>query len=1007
MSVRKNTRSLQLGRGIERLEARQMFADGTAIVEFVSKPSEILNDDPVDITVRYMLTGNSKNGPWDVNSLALYDNDTVINDKIRETTSLRISRQDRWYQHTFHDVDLANFVDSTDGSVDLFAQVKIDDKKLNFVDAKDSTPIYEIQAYSDLEASGISVSDRTVEPGQAIWVNFNVRNNGVAAARASETGVMFSSDATIGRSDRLVGLESLWRLGPDKTNSERRRVTIPENAVVGESYYIGTIVDYGNDNNEGTGESNNNSAQPVRVTVVDPRADLVVNSISVEHRASNFIVETVSPGQGLKLNTEIGNVGNSRASLFNLEFYWSSTHNGTTQKIADNWIATINAGNTNDEWTWHTVPDVPSGTYYITVVADSEAEVGESNEANNSLSIPVEVYNHKTLIDFVPGVTVITPGFQLSGSEDGTPQKYTMEMAEAILERAYGTGSDRGSIFISDPHTGEWVSPGERFDDNLFGSWRENSNDANDEIVLIYDWSWESNRINKGWSEAAGDNLFAGLADEFAIGDQTIDLLDRPLHFIGASRGTVVNTHAVRRIDEYFPEVTVDHFTTLDPHPASGAGLIADYGSEDKELVLPGNVAYADNFFRRDRFYEAPDPDFNGVEVPGAVNLELNESTLTFSGSPLEHSDVPIWYIGTIVPHADKIRIFNVNNILYKDWWNARETFSPGIETLSGRALVGYAYSRIGGRTPHTELMDRSQFAFDEKPASLFNGDFEYGNRALNNIPGWERHGGGGAGDLDGGYLQLANGDATRTHNLTYFPSDVTAVEFDYRVNDADAEDVLRVSVGDRTLAEITLTEPQTDIVRDYAVPLNFEHDGFVDSLSFALINPNGESLQSAVRIDNVELVNLPFDTVPPDDTPVSCDVTGDGSCNAMDIDAIHASIRNSTFQAAADYDGNGQVTASDADYWISELMNTSRGDANLDGSIDFLDFLLVSANYGQQAGWRAGDFDGDGSVAFADFLFLSQDFGQRTVATGATSDGWSDLHDQVLAEFASSNGKI
>lgn len=52
-------------------------------------------------------------------------------------------------------------------------------------------------------------------------------------------------------------------------------------------------------------------------------------------------------------------------------------------------------------------------------------------------------------------------------------------------------------------------------------------------------------------------------------------------------------------------------------------------------------------------------------------------------------------------------------------------------------------------------------------------------------------------------------------------------------------------------------------------------------------------------------------------------------------------------------------------------------GDANLDGTVDFSDYLLLNENYGlENATWSDGDFDGDGIVAFSDYLLLTNNFG-------------------------------
>ena len=56
-------------------------------------------------------------------------------------------------------------------------------------------------------------------------------------------------------------------------------------------------------------------------------------------------------------------------------------------------------------------------------------------------------------------------------------------------------------------------------------------------------------------------------------------------------------------------------------------------------------------------------------------------------------------------------------------------------------------------------------------------------------------------------------------------------------------------------------------------------------------------------------------------------------------------------------------------------------GDIDMDGSVGFADFLVLSANFGMAGGPDAGDIDGDGSVGFPDFLVLSSNFGQSAAA--------------------------
>ncbi len=64
-------------------------------------------------------------------------------------------------------------------------------------------------------------------------------------------------------------------------------------------------------------------------------------------------------------------------------------------------------------------------------------------------------------------------------------------------------------------------------------------------------------------------------------------------------------------------------------------------------------------------------------------------------------------------------------------------------------------------------------------------------------------------------------------------------------------------------------------------------------------------------------------------------------------------------------------------------------GDANLDGTVGFVDFIHFQGHFGQDGGWIDGDFNGDGTVGFIDFLILQGNF-----------EGSSD-EAAVLAQFA------
>jgi hypothetical protein len=63
-----------------------------------------------------------------------------------------------------------------------------------------------------------------------------------------------------------------------------------------------------------------------------------------------------------------------------------------------------------------------------------------------------------------------------------------------------------------------------------------------------------------------------------------------------------------------------------------------------------------------------------------------------------------------------------------------------------------------------------------------------------------------------------------------------------------------------------------------------------------------------------------------------------------------------------------------------------SQGDLDGNGSVEFADFLVLSANFGSEVGSHTeGDIDCSGDVAFADFLIMSANFGSTVGAEAAS----------------------
>ena len=153
--------------------------------------------------------------------------------------------------------------------------------------------------------------------------------------------------------------------------------------------------------------------------------------------------------------------------------------------------------------------------------------------------------------------------------------------------------------------------------------------------------------------------------------------------------------------------------------------------------------------------------------------------------------------------------------------------------------------------------------------------------------------------------------------------------------------------------------------------------------------------LADGVGIDGLSITGVGFGMLvqPPESGAapgLTGDFDGDGALSVTDIDLLSSQV-GAGFAVIADlvFDLNrdNAVSNDDRSVWVETLANTFFGDADLNGSVEFADFLALSAGFGTEGGWAEGDFDGSGDVAFADFLLLSSNFGSVRAASQAVPE--------------------
>jgi hypothetical protein len=463
------------------------------------------------------------------------------------------------------------------------------------------------------------------------------------------------------------------------------------------------------------------------------------------------------------------------------------------------------------------------------------------------------------------GTTIITHGFAPLSTD---PPGWTFTLARAILAAA-GDPSDcgavvgetpAGTVFTYQPDSGAW-------------QFECGSSTAAGEIVLVFNWSRESDGLNvggtQGYAEAAADALYAALRDPVlpaAFAGE--DLLAPEVHFIGHSRGAVVNSDCAERLAA--AGIAVDQVTSLDPHPADGT---LDYPLDfvdwgDRAPVIWTNVSFADNYWRADGGGFPAAADFDGILVGADVDLDLGGAIEGFLDvDPVfEHIEVHAWYHATVdLAATDDGDGTAIDNEPFTQWF--------GDGGVPARNATGFYYSAIrgGARPAPGSGVDPAW-----SPLEIYNGDFEIVNDDIEHLgigyAGWLYHGGDKAGTLvpwssldpppgSSYYLTLfGNGDQrSLTHNRVYVDDAVGAIEIDRRVALPSSNDRLRITLadgaGEFAVADVPLLAATAWETVAYPIPAANAGGTYAIRLE---IDGGGDGVESIVDVDELHFVPEP-----------------------------------------------------------------------------------------------------------------------------------------------------
>lgn len=343
--------------------------------------------------------------------------------------------------------------------------------------------------------------------------------------------------------------------------------------------------------------------------------------------------------------------------------------------------------------------------------------------------------------------------------------------------------------------------------------------------IFIFDWTLESAINALGFAEAAADVLASTLV---SLG-QKYDFLLRHLHFIGHSRGCVVNSEAIERLVYWAsqkmlpggldldPEI---HMTTLDPHPAGhwtgslfvpmnddkvnsdniGIGVTGWIGDSSK-------VGYIDNYFQ---IHFLGNLWFVGLEYyPGLsiYNPNANHNLTDFTDANLDaHGLMHTFYYGTVDTTGEKDE-FDEGAVVDRNRWYDQGEMGTNqgfyySRNRKGNQNLSEIYSVDSGLN---SVKEDTKYGEDYL---IFNGNFSKTSYA-NLIPGWTYQGG-STSNLQAPFFNFC-GEVSDTntliHNFSFIPLDVDYIYFKMRVDNSSDLDKLQIYFDDVLCDEISITK--------------------------------------------------------------------------------------------------------------------------------------------------------------------------------------------------------
>jgi subtilase family serine protease len=208
--------------------------------------------------------------------------------------------------------------------------------------------------------------------GLALTLTDTTRNQGAGTSAPTTTGYYLSANSTLDGGDTLLGSRAVPALAAGASDTGSASVTLPAGLAVG-TYYLIARADSGDAAAE-VNESNNTSTRTIRVG-----PDLTIASITAP--------TTAGAGSAITVTETTQNLGGGTAPASTTYYYLSADwlYSVDDVLLGSRSVPSLAPGATSATSVSLTIPaGTPGGTRYLIAVADGDATIVETVEANNA-----------------------------------------------------------------------------------------------------------------------------------------------------------------------------------------------------------------------------------------------------------------------------------------------------------------------------------------------------------------------------------------------------------------------------------------------------------------------------------------------------------------------------------------------------------------------------------------------------------------------------------------------